>query len=60
MDAAESRWNGSDHSPAPAESAHPVFSLCFSGQNVLDEEFIDVAKRVYGPLRAVAIEEKLP
>jgi exodeoxyribonuclease V gamma subunit len=59
MDAAEGRWNGTDHSPAPAESAHPAFSLCFSDQDVLDDAFIQLAERVYSPLRAVAIEEKV-
>jgi exodeoxyribonuclease V gamma subunit len=59
LDAAEGRWNGTDHSPAPAESAHPAFSLCFSDQDVLDEAFTRLAERVYGPLRALAIEEKV-
>jgi exodeoxyribonuclease V gamma subunit len=59
MDAAEGRWNGTDHSPAPAESAHPAFSLCFSDQNVLDDAFVRLAERVYAPLRAVATEEKV-
>ncbi len=59
LDAAEARWNGSDHSPAPPESAHPAYALCYNGQEVLDEEFIRLAERVYGPLRAIAIEETL-
>jgi exodeoxyribonuclease V gamma subunit len=58
-DSAESRWNGTDHSPSPAESAQPSFSLCFNGSDVLDDEFIRLAERVYGPLRAIAVEEKL-
>jgi exodeoxyribonuclease V gamma subunit len=59
MDAAESRWRGTDHSPSPAESAQPSFSLCYNNQDVLDEEFVRLAERVYGPMRAIAIEEKL-
>jgi exodeoxyribonuclease V gamma subunit len=59
MDAAENRWRGSDYSPSPAESAQPSFSLCFHDQDVLDEEFVRLAERVYGPLQAIAIEEKL-
>jgi exodeoxyribonuclease V gamma subunit len=52
------RWNGTDHSPSPAESSDPSLALCFSGQNVLDEEFTELAERVYGPLQAVAVEKK--
>lgn len=59
MDAAQGRWNGSDHSPTPAESTQPAFSLCFSDTDALDEEFMQLAERVYAPLRAIAIEEKL-
>lgn len=59
MDTAESRWRGTDHSPSPAESAQPAFSLCCSDQDELDQEFTLLAERVYGPLRAIAIEEKL-
>jgi exodeoxyribonuclease V gamma subunit len=59
MDTAESRWSGSDHIPSPAESTQPAFSLCFNNQDVLDEEFTRLAERIYGPLRAIAIEEKM-
>jgi exodeoxyribonuclease V gamma subunit len=59
MDAAEGRWLGTDHSPSPAESTQPAFSLCFNGHDVLDAEFINLAERVYGPLREISVEEKL-
>ena len=59
MDAAQGRWSGSDYSPSPAESTQPAFSLCFNDQDVLDDEFCQLAERVYGPLRSIAIEEKL-
>ncbi len=52
------RWNGSDHTPSPAESSDPSLTLCFGGENVLDEMFAALAARVYGPLLAVAVEEK--
>lgn len=59
MDAAQGCWNGTDHGFSPAESARPSFSLCFHDLDVLDAEFMQLADRIYGPLRAVAIEEKL-
>jgi len=55
---AEERWNGSDYSPSPAEAADRSFALCFAGQDVLDDEFARLAQRIYGPLLAVAVEEK--
>jgi exodeoxyribonuclease V gamma subunit len=55
---AEERWTGRDHSPSPAESSDPSLALCFSGQNVLDDEFTELAERVYGPLRDAGVEEK--
>jgi exodeoxyribonuclease V gamma subunit len=55
---AEERWNGTDHSPSSAESSDPSFTLCFADQNVLDDEFSQLARRVYGPLRDVAVEVK--
>jgi exodeoxyribonuclease V gamma subunit len=58
LTSAEGRWNGTDHSPAPAESSEPSLALCFSGQNVLDDQFKQLAERVYGPLQAMPIEEK--
>ena len=58
-DAAESRWNGSDHAPAPAESSQPACSLCYGDSDVLDEEFMLLANRVYGPMNTIVIEEKL-
>ncbi len=58
MAKAEERWLGTDYSPSPAESSNPSFALCFNNQNVLDDEFVSLADRIYGPLLAVAIEEK--
>src|SRR6185369_1107272 len=58
MAKAEERWNGSDYSLSPAESSDPSLALCFTGQNVLDDEFAELAERIYGPLQAVAVEEK--
>jgi len=58
MAKAEERWNGSDYSLSPAESSDPSLALCFTGQNVLDDEFTQLAERIYGPLQAVAVEEK--
>jgi exodeoxyribonuclease V gamma subunit len=55
---AEDRWNGTDHSPSPAESADPSLALCFAGENVLNNEFEELAERIYSPLKAVAIEKK--
>jgi exodeoxyribonuclease V gamma subunit len=55
---AEERWNGTDYSLSPAESSDPSLALCFAGQNVLDDEFADLAERVYGPLQAAAVEVK--
>jgi exodeoxyribonuclease V gamma subunit len=55
---AEDRWHGTDHSPAPAESSDPSLALCFAGQNALDDEFAQLAERIYGPLRDAAVEEK--
>jgi exodeoxyribonuclease V gamma subunit len=55
---AEGRWNGTDHSPSPAESSEPSFALCWAGQDALDDEFELLAQRVYGPLRSLAVEEK--
>jgi exodeoxyribonuclease V gamma subunit len=55
---AEERWNGTDHSPSPAESSEPSCALCWAGQDVLDDEFERLAQRVYGPLRSLAVEEK--
>ncbi|MBK5276999.1 MAG: exodeoxyribonuclease V subunit gamma [Desulfuromonadales bacterium] len=58
MAKAEERWLGSDYSLSPAESTDPSFNLCFNGHNVLDDEFVVLAERIYGPLRDVATEEK--
>jgi exodeoxyribonuclease V gamma subunit len=58
MAKAEERWNGTDYSLSPAESAERSFALCFAGQNVLDDEFTQLAQRIYGPLRAAATEGK--
>jgi exodeoxyribonuclease V gamma subunit len=58
MAKAEERWNGRDHSPSPAESSDPSLALCFAGQNVLDDEFTELAQRFYGPLQAAAVEVK--
>ena len=55
---ARERWNGTDHSPSPAESSDPSMALCFTGQNVLDNTFALLAQRIYGPLKAVAVEDK--
>jgi exodeoxyribonuclease V gamma subunit len=55
---AEERWNGTDHSPYPAESSDSAMALCFAGQNVLDNEFELLAQRIYAPLQDVAIEKK--
>jgi exodeoxyribonuclease V gamma subunit len=55
---AEERWNGTDHSPSPSESSDPSLALCFAGQSVLDDEFAELAERIYGPLRDAAAEEK--
>ena len=52
------RWQGTDHSPSPAESSDPSLALCFAGQNVLDDEFARLAERIYGPLLAVAVVKK--
>jgi exodeoxyribonuclease V gamma subunit len=57
---AEERWNGTDHTPYPAESSAASFALCFAGQHVLDSEFEQLAQRVYGPLQSAAIEKKNP
>lgn len=59
LDAAESRWNGGDYAPSPAESSQPACSLCYGDSDVLDDEFMQLATRVYGPMNAIAIEEKL-
>jgi exodeoxyribonuclease V gamma subunit len=55
---AEERWNGTDHSHSPAESSDPSLSLCFSGENVLDSEFQELAHRIYGPLQDISIIKK--
>jgi exodeoxyribonuclease V gamma subunit len=55
---AEGRWSGTDHTPSPAEFSDPSLALCFAGQNVLDNEFTQLAERLYGPLQAAAVEEK--
>lgn len=55
---AEERWNGTDYSLSPAESSDPSCTLCFAGQSVLDDEFTELAERVYGPLQAAAVEVK--
>jgi exodeoxyribonuclease V gamma subunit len=55
---AEENWFGTGYPPATPESSDPSFSLCFAGQNVLDEEFTGLAARVFGPLQACADEEK--
>jgi len=58
MTKAMERWNGSDYSLSPAESADPALELCFSGGDVMDAEFVDLATRVYAPLIAIAVEKK--
>jgi hypothetical protein len=58
MAMAGERWQGTDHSPSPAESSDPSLALCFAGQNVLDDEFARLAERIYGPLLAVAVVKK--
>jgi exodeoxyribonuclease V gamma subunit len=58
MTKAVDRWNGSDYSLSPAESSNPSLELCFRGGDVLDEEFTQLAARVYGPLNAIAVEKK--
>jgi exodeoxyribonuclease V gamma subunit len=58
MAKAGDRWNGTDYSLSPAESSERSFALCFAGQQVLDDEFAQLAERLYGPLRAAADEEK--
>jgi exodeoxyribonuclease V gamma subunit len=58
MTKAEERWNGTDYSLSPAESTDPSMALCFTWQDVLDDEFEQLAERVYGPLLAVSVEEK--
>jgi exodeoxyribonuclease V gamma subunit len=59
MEKAEARWSGDDHSHAPAESAEPSFSICFDDTNPLDQEFKELSRRVFDPLRLVAVEEKV-
>ncbi|HEX9080305.1 MAG TPA: exodeoxyribonuclease V subunit gamma [Desulfuromonadaceae bacterium] len=55
---AESRWDGSDHAPYPAESAEPSVAICFGDTNPLDWEFEALSRLVFEPLLAVAVEEK--
>ncbi|MBL0226278.1 MAG: exodeoxyribonuclease V subunit gamma [Geobacteraceae bacterium] len=55
---AEDRWNGTDHSPSPAESSDPSLTLCFAGQDVLDDEFQHLAAQIYGPLLTPAIADE--
>jgi len=52
--AAEGRWLGTDFSQAPAEAADPANELCFSGITPLDDEFRELAVRVFAPLRDAA------
>lgn len=59
IEKAQGRWNGSDHAPAPPESADPACSLCFGDQNPLDTEFEKLSQKVFEPLLAVATEEKV-
>ncbi|KAA0888295.1 exodeoxyribonuclease V subunit gamma [Oryzomonas rubra] len=59
MDKAEGRWTGSDHAPYPAESSEPSISICFGDTNPLDQEFSELSRRVFEPMRAVAAEEKV-
>ncbi|QEM68787.1 exodeoxyribonuclease V subunit gamma [Geobacter sp. FeAm09] len=59
MDKAEGRWTGSDHAPYPAESAEPSNSICFGDTNPLGQEFAELSRRVFEPMRAVATEEKM-
>jgi hypothetical protein len=58
MDKAEARWSGSDHGHYPAESTEPSYSICFGDTNPFDEEFEKLSHRIFGPLLAVATEEK--
>jgi exodeoxyribonuclease V gamma subunit len=58
MGKAADRWSGADHSPSPAESSDPSMALCFAGQHILDNEFITLAERIYGPPKLVAVEKK--
>ena len=58
MDKAQGRWTGNDHAPYPAEAADPAYSVCFGEINPLDREFEELARRVFEPLRTIAVEEK--
>jgi exodeoxyribonuclease V gamma subunit len=55
---AETRWNGSDHAPQPAESQEPANAICFGDTSPLDAEFQTLSQRVFGPLLAGAHEAK--
>jgi exodeoxyribonuclease V gamma subunit len=59
MEKAEGRWHGSDHAPIPAESAEPAYATCFGDTMPLDREFEALSRRVFEPLLAVAVEEKV-
>ena len=47
---AQRRWYGNGVDIVPSESANPSYQLCFERQNPLDEQFQQLAERVYGPL----------
>lgn len=54
LGAAEGRWLGTDFSQAPAEASDPANDLCFNGITPLDDEFRELAVRVFAPLRDAA------
>lgn len=56
IDAARTAWQGAEFSRARPECGNAAFALCFRDVDPLDNEFVLLAQRVYGPMLAATAE----
>jgi exodeoxyribonuclease V gamma subunit len=60
MGKAAIEWRGEQNSEIRGESSNPSIEFCFGDEEPLDDEFCQLANRIYMPLKTVAVEVKVP